>query len=256
VLQENANYNFQFCAGNCPRDSSLGIVVNPCNKTIASGTPFRLITFSSWTSDIESWHYEAKQASTPGNPCYLSYISGPTLTTQALLCGAVHSGITCDGCGVFPLSGVRFKCSECFDYNLCSDCEDKNIETKNHHANHALLKIKVPIVIHVGVSCDDCGVSPIEGIRYTCQVCDNYDLCEKCEAKNQHPPTHILLKAKQPLNRYSDSLSHHRHHPDGSNSNIKSVCPFLRRQAQQASSTTPNESNKTTPIIPQQQKWE
>jgi hypothetical protein len=122
----------------------------------------------------------------------------------------------------------------------------KNVETKNHRANHVLLKIKIPIVIHVGVSCDDCGVSPIEGIRYKCQVCDNYDLCEKCEAKNQHPPTHILLKAKQPLNRphsHSHPHRHHSHHRGPhSNNDINSACPFLRRKAQEASSTTPNEN--------------
>jgi len=64
---------------------------------------------------------------------------------------------------------------------------------------HALLKIKVPVVVHEGVACNGCSVSPIEGVRYQCQVCDNYDLCERCEAKNEHPVTHTLLKAKQPL---------------------------------------------------------
>jgi len=96
------------------------------------------------------------------------------------------------------------------------------------------------------VSCDGCGVSPIEGVRYKCQVCDNYDLCEKCEAKNEHPPTHILLKAKQPLNQRSHSHSHphghghgHGHHGHGGRHHGhhgrhggggRGGCPFLRRQ--------------------------
>jgi len=102
------------------------------------------------------------------------------------------------------------------------------------------------VVIHVGVSCDGCGVSPIEGVRYKCQVCDNYDLCEKCEAKNEHPATHILLKAKQPLNQRSPHGGHHGHGPHGGHhggphghggrhhghhgGGGRGGCPFLRRQ--------------------------
>jgi peptidoglycan hydrolase-like protein with peptidoglycan-binding domain len=32
-------------------------------------------------------------------------------------------------------------------------------------------------------------------------VCDNYDLCEKCEAKNEHPADHPLVKFKVPHQR-------------------------------------------------------
>ena len=28
--------------------------------------------------------------------------------------------------------------------------------------------------------CDNCGVSPIVGVRYQCARCDSYDLCEAC----------------------------------------------------------------------------
>lgn len=34
-------------------------------------------------------------------------------------------------------------------------------------------------VIHYA-SCDECGVKDIEGIRYKCAVCADFDLCEKC----------------------------------------------------------------------------
>jgi len=33
-----------------------------------------------------------------------------------------HEGITCDGCGKCPIKGLRFKCKDCPDYDLCSAC--------------------------------------------------------------------------------------------------------------------------------------
>jgi len=34
----------------------------------------------------------------------------------------VHSSVTCDGCGMFPLAGPRFKCSIRPDFDLCAKC--------------------------------------------------------------------------------------------------------------------------------------
>ena len=51
--------------------------------------------------------------------------------------GVVHKGIRCDGCGLHPIVGWRFKCTICDDYNLCENCEE-NIGSKH---NHPLLKI-------------------------------------------------------------------------------------------------------------------
>jgi hypothetical protein len=108
--------------------------------------------------------------------------------------GDVHSNIKCDGCGEFPISGDRYKCTVCPDYDLCSTCEKKNL----HPGSHPLLKLKKPVRrdVHYGVSCDGCGMKPIEGIRYKCLTCPNFDLCSSCEEKNQHPSDHALLKLK------------------------------------------------------------
>jgi hypothetical protein len=37
-----------------------------------------------------------------------------------------------------------------------------------------------------GYACDGCGVSPIEGERYHCNVCADYDLCAMCNAVGMH----------------------------------------------------------------------
>ncbi|CAD8117268.1 unnamed protein product [Paramecium sonneborni] len=43
----------------------------------------------------------------------------------------VHQTHTCDGCQTSPIIGSRFKCLECPDYDLCEECQVKNLH--NHH---------------------------------------------------------------------------------------------------------------------------
>jgi Zinc finger, ZZ type len=55
-------------------------------------------------------------------------------------------------------------------------------------------------VLHYGVACQGCGLSPIRGIRYQCNTCDEFDFCESCEEYNiVHPKTHLFLKIRHPL---------------------------------------------------------
>jgi len=48
---------------------------------------------------------------------------------------AVHEGITCDGCGMSPLVGPRFKCTVRDNFDLCASCEASSPQP------HAMLKI-------------------------------------------------------------------------------------------------------------------
>ena len=47
-------------------------------------------------------------------------------------------------------------------------------------------------VVHQGVTCDGCGLSPIVGTRYKCSIRDDFDLCEHCESSETQP--HPMLK--------------------------------------------------------------
>nr|XP_057914258.1 sequestosome-1 [Doryrhamphus excisus] len=51
----------------------------------------------------------------------------------------LHPNVTCDGCNG-PVVGVRFKCSVCPDYDLCSTCQGRGT-----HTEHALLPIWHPL---------------------------------------------------------------------------------------------------------------
>jgi len=55
--------------------------------------------------------------------------------------------------------------------------------------------------VHSGVTCDNCKISPIIGIRYKCANCDDYDLCATCEAKNIHNNDHVFIKLTKPVLR-------------------------------------------------------
>ena len=46
--------------------------------------------------------------------------------------------------------------------------------------------MELELEIHHGCGCDGCNMIPIEGVRFKCRGCDNYDLCENCMAKNVH----------------------------------------------------------------------
>ena len=46
--------------------------------------------------------------------------------------GIIHSKVMCDGCGMLPISGWRYKCILCDDYNLCENCEER-IGRKHWH---------------------------------------------------------------------------------------------------------------------------
>ena len=53
-------------------------------------------------------------------------------------------------------------------------------------------------IIHYDINCSNCK-QLIEGIRYKCSVCDNYNLCSKCEESNEHK--HDFFKIKKNENK-------------------------------------------------------
>ena len=43
-----------------------------------------------------------------------------------------HHGISCDGCSVKPIKGLRFKCYRCDDYDLCETCHASKVHDIGH----------------------------------------------------------------------------------------------------------------------------
>ncbi|KAF9134538.1 Next to BRCA1 protein 1 protein [Mortierella sp. GBA39] len=110
----------------------------------------------------------------------------------------------CDICTVV-ITGVRHKCFQCPDYDLCEECLPL---AKVHHRGHSFVPIsypgeltfKVDYTPHYGIVCDGCD-DEITGIRYKCGNCADYDLCGNCEASpfHRHDPKHIFLKIRRPV---------------------------------------------------------
>ncbi|KAJ1961989.1 Thymidylate synthase, partial [Dipsacomyces acuminosporus] len=54
--------------------------------------------------------------------------------------GAIHRGTSCNSCRETPIHGIRYKCAQCPQYDLCEACEAHDV-----HKHHVLLKINVPL---------------------------------------------------------------------------------------------------------------
>jgi hypothetical protein len=133
--------------------------------------------------------------------------------------GEVHK-VQCGACGSKPIRSDRYKCLNCDDLNLCARCFERRRESKNHKSGHAFVHFKSPgelfgrsvtdndltfdklkqaygDEVHESVSCDGCKRESIKGLRFKCDTCPNYDLCQQCVQTNatsqEHKSTHPLI---------------------------------------------------------------
>ncbi|CAL1544055.1 unnamed protein product, partial [Lymnaea stagnalis] len=54
--------------------------------------------------------------------------------------GTQHESVKCDGCSAETIRGIRWKCSECQNSNLCSQCYSND----KHDVNHQFLRYDSP----------------------------------------------------------------------------------------------------------------
>lgn len=71
----------------------------------------------------------------------LSMAAGPAADNGGNSGGEEHPGVVCDGCDK-PVTGFRYKCVQCPDYDLCGKCE-----TKGLHSEHNMMRISAPELV-------------------------------------------------------------------------------------------------------------
>ncbi|KAI9771758.1 MAG: hypothetical protein M1839_002723 [Geoglossum umbratile] len=59
---------------------------------------------------------------------------------QARREGYVHRGVTCNSCGNLPIRGIRYRCANCIDFDLCETCEAMQV----HPKTHLFYKVRIP----------------------------------------------------------------------------------------------------------------
>ncbi|XP_018576502.1 uncharacterized protein LOC108915038 [Anoplophora glabripennis] len=138
----------------------------------------------------------------------------PRLTSRRnLKAGSVHEGVRCDACNLVNIHGFRYKCKNCYNYDLCDSCYHGN----THDPSHIFIRVDLPNnlgvylvplltsmknhgedTVHKGINCDGCNSRNIQGIRYKCNNCYDYDLCDFCYRGNKHDLSHVFKRITSP----------------------------------------------------------
>jgi hypothetical protein len=77
-----------------------------------------------------------------------------------LVCQVVHEMISCNGCNESPIVGIRYKCTECPNFNYCEKCE---VDLDHPHPfiklrkpeKNPLEKVQIPVVLDELQECFD-----------------------------------------------------------------------------------------------------
>lgn len=125
--------------------------------------------------------------------------SAPVKPASALGKGGYrHKHISCDGC-LTGIRGMRYKCENCPDYDLCGSCLPLLHTGDLHPAHHTFkamlhrgledrVKVTADADAHHPATCDLCSTGII-GVRWKCLNCPDWDCCQSCSASlgETHP---------------------------------------------------------------------
>lgn len=137
-----------------------------------------------------------------------------TTTSGANSDSGEQHNIQCSACDTRPIQSDRYKCLNCETLNLCAACFERRREGGKHKSGHAFAHFKSPGElfgqpvkesdvtyaklkqthaddVHESITCDGgCASSCIKGLRFKCDTCPNYDLCQQCVDRGATTKTH------------------------------------------------------------------
>lgn len=110
------------------------------------------------------------------NPLPAEPTTTPEPTSAIPRCTVTHTSVICDGCDR-PIKGFRYKCYECYDYDLCEECDSKNFESLKHLKTHQMLRIfldEKPILSHLAAKPEsNCRREPAASFYEPLWTCNN-----------------------------------------------------------------------------------
>ncbi|TFK66838.1 kinase-like protein [Pluteus cervinus] len=127
----------------------------------------------------------------PGPPSNQSTLTLPS--PKNLQNPGVHLTITCDGCKLKPVVGVRQMCVNCPDYDLCDSCFNRP-DAEQHKTLHRFIGIENSGEVTIHKKCDICHCRFV-GNRYKCTNCLDFAACGTCYnigVTAQWHPNHIF----------------------------------------------------------------
>lgn len=128
----------------------------------------------------------------------------------------------CSTCRRCPLPKNLYKCLECPNVFFCVFCFEKRRCVGGHSHGHAMAHLHVSNELfgrrvtpadltfealktfyaketNESIVCDGCEEENFLGLRFKCDICRNYDLCEKCYSEGEetfeHKKNHPMLLA-------------------------------------------------------------
>ncbi|CAG8585045.1 5344_t:CDS:10 [Paraglomus occultum] len=161
---------------------------------------------NSSTSSIPSSSSKTETQEVAQPPPYFSVPFRMSRPPRYSVTVAVHHGVKCDVCNE-TIRGMRWKCKNCRDYDLCQQCKSNPPSVGFHPATHEFQSIPYPlhnkkrttknVNMHSAI-CDFCE-SVILGTRHKCINCPDFDLCSNCIAlaSTQHP-NHTFMQIQRP----------------------------------------------------------
>lgn len=144
----------------------------------------------------------------------------------------IHRNVVCDSCNEI-IVGVRRKCLDCPDYDLCTPCIESGA-AERHNSFHEFFDIETPgrVIVHTVFSgseerdtstnsrnatadspptfaatpetirhCAACNMcdSPIVGDRFKCVNCPDFDTCANCfKITGEQHPYHGFVRVSKP----------------------------------------------------------
>jgi hypothetical protein len=122
--------------------------------------------------------YKAELSKIPTSHMYLS--------TQS-----IHVGVMCNKCKQYPITGSRYKCQSCYNYDLCELCEEKNAETNEHP--HNFIRIRNPKPIQYQLKCLTKPQSLVLRITEKVQKSSHFNFKVANYCNYSYPPTAKII---------------------------------------------------------------